>query len=78
MEIPSATLTQLTKELLSNRNHLKELEAQCEHIHREITQGVRDNTDNGKVLVEIDKRFYLYSLINESQAVNLIEVKKAD
>lgn len=78
MDIRLATLTQLTEQLFSNKKLIEDIETQTEQIYQEITERVRDNTDDEKVLVEVNNRFYLYTIGHEVRTINLIEVKKVD
>jgi hypothetical protein len=78
MEIPSATLTQLTEQLLTNKKLITDIYIQNEQIKKEISQRITDNTDNGKILVEINNRFYLHTLSRELKILDLFEVKKAN
>ena len=78
MEIPSATLTQLTEQLLTNKKLITDIYSLNERIKKEISQRITDNTDNGKILVEINNRFYLYALSRELKTLDLFEVKKAN
>jgi len=78
MEIQSATLTQLTEQLLTNRKLITDIYSQNEQIKKEISQRINDNTDNGKILVEINNRFYLHALSRDPKFLDLFEVKKAN